>query len=69
MPRHPGRRAALFGETSNKKPLRLVDSRTVGDGVTILTYAPVRQATPADDVGLESEREAAFRRAGIRENS
>ena len=30
----------LFGETSDKKPLRLVDSKTVGDGVTILTYAP-----------------------------
>jgi dihydrofolate reductase len=30
----------LFGETSDKKPLRLVDSRIVGDGVAILTYAP-----------------------------
>jgi dihydrofolate reductase len=28
----------LFGETSDKKPLRLVDSKTVGDGVAILTY-------------------------------
>jgi dihydrofolate reductase len=28
----------LFGETSDRKPLRLADSRTVGDGVTILTY-------------------------------
>jgi dihydrofolate reductase len=28
----------LFGETSDKKPLRLADSKTVGDGVTILTY-------------------------------
>ena len=28
----------LFGATSDKKPLRLVDSRTVGDGVTILVY-------------------------------
>jgi dihydrofolate reductase len=31
----------LFGETSDKKRLRLVDSKTVGDGVAILTYAPV----------------------------
>jgi dihydrofolate reductase len=32
----------LFGETSDKKPLRLAESRTVGtDGVTILTYEPV----------------------------
>jgi dihydrofolate reductase len=30
----------LFGETSDKKTLRLVDSKVVGDGVTILTYAP-----------------------------
>jgi dihydrofolate reductase len=28
----------LFGETSAKKPLRLVDSKTVGDGVAILVY-------------------------------
>jgi dihydrofolate reductase len=28
----------LFGETNNKKPLRLADSKVVGDGVTILTY-------------------------------
>ena len=28
----------LFGETSDKKPLRLTDSQTVGDGVVILTY-------------------------------
>src|ERR671911_1541113 len=30
----------LFGETSDKKPLRLVDSKAVGDGVSILVYAP-----------------------------
>jgi dihydrofolate reductase len=31
----------LFGDTSDKKRLRLADSRTVGhDGVTILTYVP-----------------------------
>ena len=28
----------LFGDTSDPKPLRLVDSRTVGDGVAILIY-------------------------------
>jgi dihydrofolate reductase len=32
----------LFGETSDKKPMRLVDTLTVGDGVAILTYEPVR---------------------------
>ena len=35
-----GRGKRLFGETSDKKPLRLVDSKTVGDGVSILVYAP-----------------------------
>jgi dihydrofolate reductase len=33
-----GRR--LFGETSDKKTLRLAESQTVGDGVTILVYRP-----------------------------
>src|SRR6266849_152012 len=33
----------LFGETSDKKPLRLVDSKIVGDGVAILVYEPVRE--------------------------
>jgi dihydrofolate reductase len=32
----------LFGDTSDKKPLKLVDSKTVGDGVAILVYQPVR---------------------------
>jgi dihydrofolate reductase len=30
----------LFGDTSDKKPLRLVDSKIVGDGVAILVYRP-----------------------------
>lgn len=30
----------LFGEVSEKKPLRLVDSRTVGAGIALLTYEP-----------------------------
>jgi dihydrofolate reductase len=30
----------LFGETSDKRRLRLADTKTVGDGVTILTYEP-----------------------------
>jgi dihydrofolate reductase len=30
----------LFGETSDKKPMRLADSRIVGDGVAILTFEP-----------------------------
>jgi len=30
----------LFGETSDKKRLQLVESRTVGDGVLVLIYKP-----------------------------
>jgi dihydrofolate reductase len=30
----------LFGDTSDKKPLGLADSKMVGDGVAILTYQP-----------------------------
>jgi dihydrofolate reductase len=33
----------LYGETSDKKRLRLVDSKVVGDGVAILTYEPAGQ--------------------------
>jgi dihydrofolate reductase len=32
----------LFGDTSEKKTLRLVDSHVVGDGVSILIYEPAR---------------------------
>src|SRR4051794_11011573 len=32
----------LFGETSDKKPLKLTSSKMVGDGVAILIYEPVR---------------------------
>lgn len=35
----------LFGETSDKKLLRLVDSKVVGDGVAILVYAPADAKT------------------------
>jgi dihydrofolate reductase len=28
----------LFGETGDKKPMRLVDSRTVGEGLAFLAY-------------------------------
>ena len=35
----------LFGETSDKKAMRLVDSQTVGGGVAILTYEAVRHAS------------------------
>ena len=34
----------LFGETTGKKPLRLVDSKIVGDGVAILVYQPAGES-------------------------
>jgi dihydrofolate reductase len=32
----------LFAETDGKKPMRLLDTRTVGDGLALLTYEFVR---------------------------
>jgi dihydrofolate reductase len=34
----------LFGETSDKKPMRLVDAQTLDDGVAFLTYTSDRDA-------------------------
>ena len=34
----------LFGETSDKKPMRLVDTKTIGDGLVYLTYQLVHGA-------------------------
>ncbi len=34
----------LFGETSDMKPMRLLDARTIGDGLAFLTYEIVRGA-------------------------
>jgi dihydrofolate reductase len=34
----------LFTETSDKKPMRLLDTQTVGDGLVLLTYEPIRDA-------------------------
>ena len=63
-----GAGARLFGETSDKKPMRLVGTKTVGDGIAILTYEPVRDAERAPDgAGLQDKRAAALRQAGIRE--
>jgi dihydrofolate reductase len=34
----------LFSQTTNKKPMRLVDTKTIGDSLAFLTYQPVRYA-------------------------
>jgi dihydrofolate reductase len=41
----------LFGETSDKKRLRLADSKTVGDGVAILIYEPAGEEAKTSDSG------------------
>ncbi len=62
-----GAGARLFGQTSDKKPLRLVDTQAVGDGIAILTYETVQDAERASaGASLEDKRAAALRRAGIR---
>ncbi len=65
-----GAGARLFGETSDKKPMRLVDTQSVGDGIAILTYEPVRDAERASDgASLQDKRTAALHQAGIRERA
>ena len=39
-----GNGARLFGETSDKKPLRLVHAETIGNGLAFVTYEVVRDA-------------------------
>ncbi len=34
----------LFGEVSNKKPMRLVGTKTIGDGLAFLSYELVRES-------------------------
>jgi dihydrofolate reductase len=65
-----GAGARLFGETSDKKPVRLVDTQAVGDGIAILTYERVRDAErKSDGASLQDKRAAALRQAGIRESA
>jgi dihydrofolate reductase len=57
----------LFGETSDTKPMRLVDTQTVEGGIAILTYERVRDAEQASvGAGLQDKRTAALSRTGIR---
>jgi dihydrofolate reductase len=62
--------ARLFGETSDKKPMRLIDTLTVGDGIAVISYEPVREAERASDrTSLQDKRAAALRQAGIGESA
>jgi dihydrofolate reductase len=65
-----GAGARLFGATSDKKPMRLVGTQNVGDGITILTYDRVRDAERVSDGGgLQDKRAVALRQAGIVESA
>ncbi len=44
-----GKGKRLFDGTSDKKPLRLANSRTVGDGVAILIYEPAGEEAKGSD--------------------
>jgi dihydrofolate reductase len=65
-----GAGARLFGETGDKKPMRLVDTQTLEGDVAFLTYEVVRDAERASDgASLQDKGAAALHRAGIRENA
>ncbi len=65
-----GAGARLFGTTSDKKPVHLVDAQRVGDGIAVLTYELVRDTELVlDGASLQDKRAAALRRAGIRESA
>jgi dihydrofolate reductase len=65
-----GAGARLFDETSDKKPMRLVDTQNVEGDVAFLTYEVVREAERASERGsLQDKRAAALSRAGIRQNA
>jgi dihydrofolate reductase len=65
-----GAGARLFGETSDKKPMRLLDTQTIGDGIAILTYQPVRDPERASDgASVQHKRAPALHQAGIRETA
>ncbi len=63
-----GAGARLFSEFPDKKAVRLVDTRTVEDGVVILTYEPVRDATRKSENDGPA-RVAALNQAAIRETA
>jgi dihydrofolate reductase len=63
-----GAGARLFGETSDKKRMDLVDTQSVGDGIAILTYKPEAERAAAG-ASLQDKRAIALRQAGIRENA
>ena len=65
-----GAGARLFGKTSDKKPMRLVDAQTVEGDVAFLTYEVVREGERASEgASLQDKRAAALQRTGIQENA
>ena len=46
----------FFGENSDKKPMRLVDTKTIGDGLVFLTYEFVRESAREEPAGLTGQK-------------
>jgi hypothetical protein len=44
LPGRARRRERLFAQTSDKRPMRLVDSQTIDGDIVLLTYESVRDA-------------------------
>jgi dihydrofolate reductase len=65
-----GAGARLFGETSDKKAMRLVATQSVGDGIAMLSYERARDVERAPDgASVHDKRAGALRRAGIEEGA
>jgi dihydrofolate reductase len=59
----------LFGETNDKKPMRLVDAKTVEGHVAVLTYQPVRDVERASGGARLQDKPATALSRGIRERA
>jgi len=54
----------LFGETSDKKPLRRVGTQTLGDGIAYLTYELVREPAAGRELATPNRRGSRSYRPG-----
>jgi len=60
----------LFGEISDKRPMRLVNIQTIDDDIAFLTYERVRDAQlESDGTSVPKKLAAALRPAGIGESA
>ena len=59
----------LFAETSDKKPMRLLDTQTLEGGIAYLTYQSVRDAQRRQTALASRNARGRFPRAGTRESA